>query len=112
MNGRYEKLISELEKNYDYIILDTAPLMLVTDSFLISDVADLTIYVTRSGYTEKTLIDFANRNINSIKIKNVAFVLNDVGKDNFGYGNKYGYGYGADTRTWLQKFTDRVFFRY
>lgn len=111
MNGRVEKMVDELSKTYDYVILDTAPLMLVTDSFLISDVADVTIYVTRSGYTEKALLEFANKNIATVKIKNVGFVLNDVSKENFGYGNKYGYGYGADNRTWLQKLTDRIFFR-
>ncbi|SMC47982.1 GumC family protein [Chryseobacterium sp. YR221] len=102
-NGRYEKLIKELEGNYDYIILDTAPLMLVTDSFLIAELADVTLYVSRSAYTEKALIEFANSNINSSKIKNVAFVLNDVSKDFLGYGNKYGYGYNAEEMKWWQK---------
>ena len=83
-NGKFEILIDELSHTYDYIILDTAPLMLVTDSFLISDVADVTLYVSRSKYTEKSLLDFANKSIESHKIKNVAFVLNDVDKDYLG----------------------------
>ena len=105
-NGRYELLIDQLRKDYDYdyIILDTAPLMLVTDSFLISDVADATVYVTRSETTEKGFIDFANKNIESKKIKNVGFVLNDVHKTNFGYGNKYGYGYQAEEKKWWHFF--------
>ena len=107
-NGRYEVLLNELKSKYDYIVLDTAPLMLVTDSFLFSDLADATVYVTRSGYTEKALIDFANNNIDSKKIKNVAFVLNDVDKNSFGYGNKYGYGYGAKEKKWLEKIKDRL----
>ncbi|MEC3877613.1 GumC family protein [Chryseobacterium salviniae] len=102
-NGRYEELISELKIKYDYIILDTAPLMLVTDSFLFAEMADVTLYVTRSGYTEKELIDFAIKNIESEKIKNVGFVLNDVNKNYFGYGNKYGYGYNANEKKWWQK---------
>ena len=81
--------------------------MLVTDSFLISEVADITLYVTRSKYTEKSLIDFANKNIDAGKIKNVAFVLNDVDKDYFGYGNKYGYGYSAKEKTFLEKLRDK-----
>ena len=102
-NGKYEVLIETLKEKYDYIILDTAPLMLVTDSFLISEVADITLYVTRSKYTEKTLIEFANKNIDAGKIKNVAFVLNDVDKDYFGYGNKYGYGYNeTEQKKWWQ----------
>ena len=105
-NGRYEELIERLKPLYDYIILDTAPLMLVTDSFLIAHVADLTVYVTRSGYTEKELIDFANRQIKEKKIKNVGFVLNDVSKihSGYGYGYKYGYGYGSENKkSYLQK---------
>lgn len=106
-NGRYQELIESLKPHYDYIILDTAPLMLVTDSFLIADVADVTIYVTRSGYTEKKLISFANTQIGQSKIKNAAFVLNDVDNTNssYGYGYKYGYGYGASRKkTWRDWF--------
>ena len=106
-NGRYEQLIEEVKPLYDYIILDTAPLMLVTDTFLFAEMADATVYVTRSGYTEKGLIDFANKQIDTNKIKNVAFVLNDVNKDYFGYGNKYGYGYQAEEKTFWQKIKDK-----
>lgn len=92
--GRFEELLNLLKSQYQYVIVDTAPLMLVTDTFLIADLADVTFYVIRSGYTEKSLIEFAKKNIDANKIKNVGFVLNDVTKENFGYGNKYGYGYG------------------
>lgn len=93
-NGRYEVLINQLKELYDYIIIDTAPLMLVTDTSLTAELADATLYVTRSGFTDKPLIEFANNQISSNKIRNVGFVLNDVSPDYFGYGNKYGYGYG------------------
>jgi len=105
-NGRYQELVESLKPYYDYIILDTAPLMLVTDSFLIADVADVTVYVTRSGHTEKELIKFANHQIKDKKIHNVGFVLNDVSRLNsvYGYGYKYGYGYNADVKkSWWQK---------
>jgi capsular exopolysaccharide synthesis family protein len=107
-NGKFEILIDELSLTYDYIILDTAPLMLVTDSFLISDVADVTLYVSRSKYTEKSFLDFANKSIESHKIKNVAFVLNDVDKDYLGYGNKYGYGYGQKELSFFDKLKHRL----
>lgn len=102
-NGRYKELIEQLKPLYDYVILDTAPLMLVSDTFLFAEMADATVYVTRSGYTEKGLINFANKQMDANKIKNVAFVLNDVSKDYFGYGNKYGYGYQAEEKKWYQK---------
>ncbi|OPB86947.1 GumC family protein [Elizabethkingia ursingii] len=107
-NGRYEKLLNELKINYDYIIVDTAPLMLVTDTFLIADLADAVVYVTRSKYTEKSLIEFANNNIDHKKIKNVGFVLNDVSRNYFGYGNKYGYGYSAREKSWIDKIKDKL----
>lgn len=102
-NGRYEILLEELKQKYDYIVVDTAPLMLVTDTFLFADLADVTVYVIRSNYTDKQLLDFANKNISEGKIKNVGFVLNDVAKNNFGYGNKYGYGYGSVEKKWWEK---------
>lgn len=102
-NGRYQELVESLKPMYDYILLDTAPLMLVTDSFLISDVADITVYVTRSGFTEKELMQFAGKQIKEKKIKNVGMVLNDVSKVHSGYG-RYGYGYTADAdKPWWKK---------
>ncbi|MDP9960196.1 GumC family protein [Chryseobacterium lathyri] len=106
-NGRYEVLVENLKLKYDYIILDTAPLLLVTDTFLIADMADVTIYVTRSNYTEKSLIEFANTNVDQNKIKNVGFVLNDISHENLGYNNKYGYGYTFERQTWFQKLKDK-----
>ena len=83
-NGRFEELLDLLKQKYEYIIVDTAPLMLVTDTMLTSELADATVYVTRSAVTENDLIAFANKQINTGKIKNVGFVLNDVSKDYFG----------------------------
>lgn len=107
MSKRLKMLIDKLKDNYDYVVFDTAPLMLVTDTFLISDYADATVYVVRSNYTEKSLIDFANKNIDAGKIKNVAYVLNDVDSAFFGYGNKYGYGYGVEKKSLWKKIKDR-----
>lgn len=106
-NGYFPILIEELTREYDYVIVDTAPLMLVTDTLLISELADATIYVVRSGYTEKALMEFANTQIHTKKIANAAFVLNDVNRDNYGYGSKYGYGYGVEDRSFWQKIKDR-----
>ncbi|WP_027379832.1 GumC family protein [Chryseobacterium daeguense] len=108
-NGRYENLLEELKARYDYIILDTAPLLLVTDTFLIAELADVTIYVARSKYTEKALLEFANNNIDQKKIKNVGFVLNDVNRENLGYSNKYGYGYNSHhEQTWFEKLKNKL----
>ena len=92
-NGRLKVLLDQLKSKYQYVIVDTAPLLLVTDTFTFIEYADLKLYVTRSNFTDKKLIEFANEAVDTGKLKNVAFVLNDVTKQNFGYGNKYGYGY-------------------
>ena len=92
-NGRLEILLKELKVKYDYIIIDTAPLLLVTDTLTIAQYADLKLYVTRSNFTDRALIEFANEAVETGKLNNVAFVLNDITKQNLGYGNKYGYGY-------------------
>lgn len=102
-NGQYKILVDSLKEHYDYIILDTPPLMLVTDSLIIADNADATIYVTRSEVSEKDYLKFANNLIASGKLIKPAFVINDVHRSNFGYGNKYGYGYHADEKTFWQK---------
>ncbi|MCZ2085136.1 MAG: polysaccharide biosynthesis tyrosine autokinase [Flavobacteriales bacterium] len=102
-NGQYKTLIDSLREHYDYIILDTPPLMLVTDSLIIADNADATIYVTRSEVSEKDYLKFANNLIASGKLVKPSFVINDVHRSNFGYGNKYGYGYHADEKTLWQK---------
>jgi len=108
-NNRYEKLIEEVKPLYDYIILDTAPLLLVTDTFMFANVADVTVYVTRARHTEKSLIEFANKQVNEQKLNNVVFVLNDVHSDDFGYGNKYGYGYTQTEKSFLEKMKERLF---
>ncbi len=94
--SRADELFDGLKSSYDYIVVDTAPVMLVTDTFLINKFADLTLYVVRAGYTEKKLLDFAVDSKRDGKLHDVSFVLNDVKMANFGYGNKYGYAYGVE----------------
>lgn len=107
-NGRYAVLLEELSMRYDYVIVDTAPLMLVTDTFLISDLADATLYVTRSEYTEKDFLDFINNAKEDSKIHNVGLIINDVSKSNFGYGNKYGYGYNNSQKSFFERLKSRL----
>src|SRR5690606_2342364 len=80
-------------ENYDYVLVDTAPVGLVTDTLLISHNADLTIYVARANYLDKRLLDIPKELYEEGKLKNMAVVLNDVAFAT-GYGDGYGYGYG------------------
>lgn len=94
-NGRFKKLIEEAREEFDYVVVDTAPTILVTDTMLISQLADATIYIARANYTEKNLLKFSKELSESGKLKNMAYVINSVGANKSqGYGYNYGYGYG------------------
>ncbi len=90
---RYGQFMEEACKEFDYVIVDTAPTILVTDTLMISKYADETVYVTRADYTEKEILNFAKELHDHEKLNNMAFVVNAVGKSAKGYGYKYGYGY-------------------
>jgi len=96
-NGNFEKLIEEAKSSYDYIVIDSAPTLLVTDTLLMADLADVTIYLTRANHTDKKLIAFYKDLKQKGKLKNLAIVINGLGPKNaygYGYGYKYGYKYG------------------
>lgn len=107
MTERVSVLFKDLKARYDYVIVDTAPSMLVADTFLLSDYADSTIYVSRVGYTPKNLLSFVKDKIKQKKLENVAIAINNLDVENLGYGSKYGYsysysyGYGSSTRRTL-----------
>lgn len=98
MSNKLENLFDYLRSKYDYIVVDTAPCMLVTDTLLISKYADHTVYVTRSEYTEKKMMSFTRELFEAKKLNNMLLVVNDVNATNFGYGAKYGYGYYGNSK--------------
>lgn len=108
-NGRYQKLIEEMASRYAYIIIDSAPLMLVSDTLSIADVADATLYVVRSGESKNILVDFANDLVRDKKLSNVSFVINDVSKRAGGYGYNYSYGYGYSQDSNKKKWWNKIF---
>ncbi|NRD20830.1 polysaccharide biosynthesis tyrosine autokinase [Winogradskyella eckloniae] len=98
-NGRFKKLLEEAQLEYDYIVVDTAPTILVTDTMLISQLADATIYLVRANYTEKNLLNYSKDLFESGKLKNMAYVLNSVDTNkSYGYGYNYGYNYGYGSK--------------
>ena len=115
MNDRMENLFKVLAHSYDFVIVDTAPTMIVTDTLLISPLADTTLYVTRAGFTEKKLLDFPKELKQQGKLKGLAVILNDVDYSKFSYGAKYGYsygygyGYGVDEESKLNKILKKPF---
>ncbi|WP_424494674.1 GumC family protein [Salinimicrobium sp. GXAS 041] len=103
-------MFNEVEAMYDYIIVDTAPAMLVADTFLIAKFADAVLFLLRSGYTEKELLEFPLSSKEEGKLTNVSFVLNDMKPENLGYGRKYGYGYGEYKKSSWEKRKSRKLF--
>ena len=104
-----DKAIETLKKNFDYVILDTAPVGMVTDTLLIGRVADLSVYVCRADYTRKAEFTLINELAENNKLSNLCTVINGLdfqkkkygyyygyGKYGkyYGYGKRYGYGYG------------------
>ena len=90
---KFNLMINHLKKSYDYIIIDSAPCLLVSDTFEISNVADFTLYVIRSNHTEKKLSDFIKDIKYTNKLNSINLILNSVG-NSASYGYKYGYQYG------------------
>lgn len=96
-NGQIQKLISYLDDAFDVVILDTAPVVMVTDAYHLSSLADATLYVIRHKYTPKMLVKRIDENNKVNTLKNPAILFNGVKtrgymKNNYGYGYDYVYG--------------------
>ena len=87
-----EKAVEILRKNFDYVILDTAPVGMVTDTLLIGRVADLSVYVCRADYTRKTEFILINELAENNKLPNLCIVINGLDLQKKKYGYYYGYG--------------------
>ena len=94
-SAKMEKIFNQLKKKYEFIVVDTAPMLLVSDSFHLIQYADLLLYVMRAEYTNRDMLEFTEEVERDNAQGKLAIVLNDVKNRNISYyGNKYGYGYG------------------
>jgi capsular exopolysaccharide synthesis family protein len=94
-NGNMEILIDQAKKEFDYIIIDSAPTLLVADTKSLFHLADTIIYLTRCNVTDKEILNHI-ADSNNDKNSSVSVVLNGVGQKNsygYSYGYQYGYGY-------------------
>ena len=87
------ELLTDLKTKYDYIILDTPPIALVSDGLELMKYADATLYLTRQDYTQKELLGVINQQYEEGNIKNISIIFNDVVQSAYGYGYGYNYGY-------------------
>ncbi len=95
-----KEMIDELKIKYDYVILDTPPVGLVSDALELSQFCDVTLYVIRQNYTKKDMLTLLNNRTKRGELSNVSILFNGYeskAKYGVGYGNGYGYGYGYGT---------------
>ncbi len=107
-NSNFETLIEEAKTIYDFIILDTAPVQIVSDTLNFSYLADVTVFVVKYDYTDKSNLVQASNFIKKEQLKNVGIVINGVNMKNaygYGYGVSYGYQYQEKKvkRPWYKK---------
>jgi tyrosine-protein kinase Etk/Wzc len=101
IGSKMDEVLEELKKSYDFIIIDTPPVGLVTDGVSMIQKADYPLYVFRADYSKKQFIHNVDRLNNESKISKLSVILNGVDLDrnrysyNYGYGYSYGYGYGG-----------------
>ena len=96
-NGKLKDLLIYLEKTFDYIIIDSAPVNPVTDAFILSPLANVTLFIIRHDYTPKMFVQKLEQQHKMSTLKNPAIIYNGIrgkGVNKYGYG--YGYGYGYD----------------
>lgn len=94
LSDAMREMILELKQKYDYIILDTPPVGLVSDALELAQFADVTLYIVRQNYTKKDMITLLNTRVKRGELSNASIVLNGY-ENKAKYGAAYGYGYGA-----------------
>ena len=97
LGDRFEILLNELKKDFEFIILDTPPVGLVADAFQIMHLTDASLFMVRQNYTEENVLEFINDKYTNKIVKNISIIFNDFNHKagyGYGYGSGYGYGYG------------------
>ena len=94
MSEAMNEMIEELKSKYDYIILDTPPVGLVSDALELAQFCDATIYVTRQAFTKKGMLSVVNEKHKRGELHNISILFNGF-RNNAKYGYGYAYGYGV-----------------
>ena len=97
LSDRFTKLIEETKKHYDYVFLDCPPIDIVADASIITELADMSVFVMRANQMSKDVLPQIQTLYNEKKYRNMAIIMNvvDIQYKRYGYGkSSYGYGYG------------------
>jgi tyrosine-protein kinase Etk/Wzc len=99
LNGALDSMFSQLSKSFDYLVVDTPPLDLVTDGYLLSEYCDVSLLVVRYNYTPRAIVKNLEQYNKQQALHNLAIVFNDIKQRQVIKGvNSLGYGYGQDTK--------------
>jgi tyrosine-protein kinase Etk/Wzc len=91
---RMKELITDLKKDFEYIVIDTPPAGLVTDSVITMKFSDINLYVVRHNYTKRSMLNMINNLHDTKQVENINIIINDYIVSSTSYGYGYGYGYG------------------
>ena len=94
MDSRLDQLVAELRQRYDYVIVDNVPVGIIADAAIANRIADLTVFVVRSGHLDRRQLPDLEQLYQDKKLNNLSILLNGVDPHGRGYGYRYGYGYG------------------
>lgn len=100
LSDRFKEMIEQMRSEYDYIFLDCPPIDIVADSSIVTEIADMTVFVMRAGQMDKKVLPNIEDLYASDKYKHMTLILNgvDIKYKKYGYGkSSYGYGYGYDS---------------
>jgi tyrosine-protein kinase Etk/Wzc len=93
-SARTKELFVELRKKFDYIIVDTPPVGIVSDALLLEKHVDKNVFIVRHNYSRKKMMTHLFSNLEKKNIQNINLILNDINLKGVGYNYNYGYGYG------------------
>lgn len=118
LNDRLARLFEDIKNQFEMIVIDTAPVGLVSDGFVLSKYSDACTYIVRHNYTFKKQVEIIEGIYKENKLKNMSLVINDV-QSQAGYGKYYGYvnygyinyGYGSDLSNYFDVTRKKGFFR-
>ncbi len=100
LSDRIPKLFETIKAEYDYIIIDSAPVGLVSDALVLGNYADTVLFVIRQRFTQKKQLEFVHELANTKKLSEIGFIFNDVKRGGkvgyYGYGSTYDRKYGYE----------------
>lgn len=104
MNGRFDEIFAYAKDNYDYVVVDTAPIKMVTDTLLLSHYADLCLYIIRFNNIDKRLLEIPKKMFIEKRLPNMAILINGVDlKRSYAYAQSYGYGKSIPQKNWWKR---------